>query len=193
MSKDEYDGKDTQRNEVRINALVDGELSEAEAQALQRDAARDQALAQAIVEAYRLQRNMEALGAQRAPASLRRRLKRIPREQSRRPGWAFPWAWPKFWPRWVSVPALAAVPLVAIAIVLMQPARHPEQPRQPTAAEVAQARQDVALAFEYLDRITYRTSEEIQQVVGGELRRNVKDVLSEHIPYTEQHRKEDAI
>lgn len=193
MSKDDYDEKDATRSEARINALLDGELSEEAAQALQRDAARDHALAQAIVEAYRLQRDMEALGSERAPASLRRRLKRIPREQAERPRWLGSRVGSGAWPRWVTLPALASVPLIVIAVALMQPARHPEQPRQPTAAEVAQARQDLALAFDYLDRVAFRTSEEIQQVVGGELRRNVKDVLSEHIPYTEQHRKEDAI
>ena len=65
-------------------------------------------------------------------------------------------------------------------------------PSQPSAAEVEQARQDLVVAFAYLDKVGSRTGNEIQNIVGGELRHGVKDKLSEHIPFTEQSRKEDT-
>ena len=123
---------------------------------------------------------MQGLGIEKAPASLRRRLKRIPREEKRpeRQSW-----WQT--PRWVMAPAMAAVALLAVGIVLMQPSR-------PTAEEIEQARHDVALAFAYLDRAGLRAGNEIHEVLGGELQRSVTQNISKHIPYTEQSRKEET-
>ena len=128
---------------------------------------------------------MEQLTVEKAPASLSRRLQRIPREKQRKESW---WSWltPGQFPRWAMAPAFAAIPLLVLAVVLMQP-------RQPSPADVEQARQDLAIAFAYLDKVGYRTGNEIQAVLGGELRHSVKDTLSEHIPFTEQSRKEGKI
>ena len=128
---------------------------------------------------------MEQLTVEKAPASLSRRLKRIPREERRKDNrWS--WLMPGQFPRWAMAPAFAAIPLLVLAVVLMQP-------RQPSPAEVAQARQDLAIAFAYLDKVGYRTGSEIQAALGGELRHSVKDTLSEHIPFTEQSHKEETI
>lgn len=127
---------------------------------------------------------MSQLTLEKAPARLTRRLKRIPREHGEK---ADRWSWlfPGSVPRWAAVPAFAAVPLLVVAVVLMQP-------KQPSPAEIEQARQDVAVAFAYLDKVGYRTGSQIQTVLGGELRSSVKDPLSEHIPFTEQSRKEET-
>ena len=128
---------------------------------------------------------MEQLTVEKAPTSLSRRLKRIPREERRQEN---RWSWliPGQFPRWAMAPAFAVVPLLVLAFVLMQP-------QQPSAADVEQARQDLAIAFAYLDKVGHRTGNEIQTVLGGELRRSVKDNLSEHMPFTEQSRKEETI
>lgn len=126
------------------------------------------------------------LDIEKAPGSLTQRLYRIPAEQGRKQR---RWRWPRIaspLPRWVMAPALAAVPLLVIGIMLMQPG-------QPSAAEVEQARQDLAIAFAYLDRVGVRTSAEIQTVLGEELRHSVKQPLSEHMPFTEPFRKEESI
>jgi len=127
---------------------------------------------------------LEQLTIEKAPASLSRRLKRIPREEGRKEN---PWSWlnPGQFPRWAMAPAFAAIPLIVLAVVLMQPP-------QPSAAEVEQARQDLAVAFAYLDKVGYRTGNQIQTVIGSELRHGVKDELSKHMPFTEQSRKEDT-
>ena len=128
---------------------------------------------------------MEQLTVEKAPTSLSRRLKRIPREER---GKENRWSWliPGQFPRWAMAPAFAVVPLLVLAFVLMQP-------QQPSAADVEQARQDLAIAFAYLDKVGYRTGNEIQTVLGGKLRHSVKDNLSEHMPFTEQSRKEETI
>ena len=127
---------------------------------------------------------MEQLSIEKAPASLTRRLKRIPREQGRQGGrWS--WLMPPQFPRWAMAPAFAAVPLLVVAVMLMQPS-------QPSAAEVEQARQDLVVAFAYMDKVCVRTGSEIQTILGAELRRGVKDTLSEHLPFTEQSLKEET-
>jgi hypothetical protein len=127
---------------------------------------------------------MEQLTIEKAPASLSRRLQRIPRDERRKDNrWS--WLMPGQFPRWAMAPAFAAVPLLVLAVVLMQP-------RQPSPADVEQARQDLAIAFAYIDKVGYRTGNEIQTVIGDELRHSVKDNLSKHIPFTEQSRKEET-
>ena len=72
-----------------------------------------------------------------------------------------------------------------IGLVLMQP-------QQPSQADVEQARQDLAVAFAYLDKAGLRTGDEIQSILGRELRQSVKEPLSRYMPYTEQFRKEET-
>jgi anti-sigma factor RsiW len=159
----EYDEK----WEQQINALLDGELGETDTEALKSAAGDDRELARAIVEAHRLQQAMEVIGIERAPASLRKRLNAIPRQQKSASGIGW------LQPRWAM--ALAAVPLVLISLSLMQP-------KAPSAAEIAKARQDLAIAFAYLDKAGQFTSREIESTVGhtmsdaiaGSVIRNIK-------------------
>ena len=137
--------------EVQINALLDGELGKTDTEELKAAAQDDRELARAIVEAYQLQQALDTLEVERAPASLRKRLRRIPREQRRAAGTAW------LQPRWAM--ALATVPLVLIAVSLMQP-------QTPTSDEIAQARRDMAIAFAYLDKAGVRTGREIETRVG---------------------------
>jgi hypothetical protein len=133
----------------------------------------------------RLESLLNRLEVEKAPDSLTRRLYRIPAEQGRKQS---RWNWLRFespLPRWVLAPALAAVPVLVLTFVLIQPG-------QPSAAEVEQARQDLAVAFAYLDQAGLRTGEEIQDVLGTELRHTVKGSLTEHLPFTEPFRKEES-
>lgn len=131
---------------------------------------------------------MEQLTIEKAPANLSARLNRIPEEESRKERLkADRWSWLKAgpFPRWAMVPAFAAVPLLAAVVILMQP-------RQPSPEEVELARQELAVAFAYLDKVGYRTGTEIKTVIGDELRHSVKDPLSEHMPFTKQSLKEET-
>jgi hypothetical protein len=136
-----------------------------------------------------LEAMLAELEIEKAPASLTSRLNRIPEQESRK-GTSRASEWFARWfgnpaPHWVMAPALAAVPLIVLAVVLMQD-------RGPSAAEVEQARQDLAVAFAYLDKAGVRTGNEIQDILGSELRHSVKEPLSEHMPFTEQFRKEET-
>jgi hypothetical protein len=136
----------------------------------------------------RIEAMMKGLTLEKAPASLSARLHRIPDEESRRvPARKSRWGWlnGRPAPRWALVPAMAAVPLLVIVVMLMQPS-------QPSQAEIEQARRDLAVAFTYLDKVGVLTGNEIQAVLGGELRHIVKEPLSEHMPFTEQSLKEKS-
>jgi anti-sigma factor RsiW len=160
--------------ESQVNALLDGELDEASAEALRQAASEDHELARAIIEACRLQRSMDSIGIERAPASLRRKLRAIPRNSRHR-------RQPR---RWVMTTAMASIPLLVIGMVLTQP-------QQPSRAEVERARQDLAVAFSYIDKVGVTTGDRIHRVLGAELHRDVTENISKHIPYTEQYRKEE--
>lgn len=157
--------KDYEDNwEREINALLDGELNGLDADELKAAAKDNTELASRIVDAYQLQQTIAGLPQDRAPASLTKRLLAIPAEQhagwpekhgeadkpAKRPAW--------LQPRWVM--ALAAVPLAIIAVNLMQP-------KEPSAAEIAQARHDLAIAFAYLDKAGRITRREIENQVGN--------------------------
>ena len=143
----EYDEK----REDLINALMDGELSATDAQLLKAEASDDRELARAIIEAYQLQQEMDAIDVERAPDSLRKRLRAVPRENRPAPVFSL------LQPRWAM--ALAAIPLMVIVVSLMQP-------DTPSASEVAKARQEMALAFAYLDKAGAITGREIESRVG---------------------------
>jgi len=161
--------------EDRINALLDGELSAAAAELLKTEASADQALARAIVEAYQLQQAMDSIRVERAPDSLRKRLRAIPREHRAAP--SFRW----LQPRWAM--ALAVIPLVIIAVSMMQPDR-------PSASEVAKARQELAIAFAYLDKAAAITSREIETTVGQTMADAVTDSVDRAIKTQSSDAKE---
>mgnify|MGYP001820095748 FL=1 len=143
----EYDEK----WEAQINALLDGELNQDDAESLKAEASDDRGLARAIIEAYQLQKAMDEIRVERAPASLRKKLRAIPRQQRTISAPAL------LQPRWIM--AAAVVPLVLVVASLMQP-------DTPSAEEIEQARQDLAIAFAYLDRAGQFTGREIESTIG---------------------------
>jgi len=155
----EYDEK----WEDQINALLDGELSSEDAELLKAEATDDRELARAIVEAYQLQQAMDKVQVERAPASLTKRLRAIPREQRPTPNFNLLkpfWAIAQAGLRPQLLALAAVVPLILITVSLMQP-------KTPSAQEIEQARQDLAVAFAYLDKAGQFTGREIESVVGN--------------------------
>jgi len=133
--------------EQKINALLDGELNKADAEDLKTAATDDRELARAIVGAHQLQQIMDGIQLERVPANLAKRLRVIPRKQRSKPAIRL------FQPRWAM--ALAAVPLAVIIYSLMQP-------EVPSDRDIAQARQELAIAFSYLDKAGVITGREIE-------------------------------
>jgi anti-sigma factor RsiW len=174
----EYDEK----WEQQINALLDGELSADDAELLKAEATDDRELARAIVEAYQLQQAMDALRVERAPASLTKKLRAIPRQHRSKP--VFSGLFNLAQPRWAA--ALAAIPLVVIAVSLMRP-------DTPSAAEVAQARQEMAIAFAYLDKAGVITGREIESTVGRTMANAVTDSVNRTIQSQSLNFKEKEV
>lgn len=135
----------------------------------------------------RLDSLFSQLGVEKAPRRLTQRLYRIPREEGHEAGWRRLLR-PAAVPRWVLAPALAAA-LLAVGVLLTLP-------RQPSEAEVLQARRELAVAFHYIDKAGVITGQEIQAVLGGKLREElrdpIKDNLSKHIPFTEPSLEEES-
>jgi anti-sigma factor RsiW len=167
----EYDEK----WEERINALLDGDLSPADAELLKTEATDDRELARAIVEAYQLQQAMDAIRVERAPRSLTKKLNAIPRKESGTPLFGF------LQPRWAA--ALAAIPLVLFSISLMQP-------ETPSKADIAKARQELAIAFAYLDKAGMITGREIESTVGDTMAEAVTDSVQRAIQSQNLYSKE---
>ncbi len=177
--------------ENRINALVDGELNEAQAAELKAEAEQDPALATAIIEAYQLRQLMNDLPVEPAPASLRRKLKAIPREQKALSrdagsGW-LAGLLPGGMPRWGAAMGLAAVPL-AVALVVTQLG-----PKHPTPAEIAQAEHDLVVAMAYLQKATRVTEREIENSIGQGFARPVTEETARALaaPF-ESEKEQDA-
>ena len=156
---------DRNHREEQINALLEGELDHDESEALKSAANRDQELASAIVEAYQLQRAMENVQLEKAPLSLRRRLKKIPQQD--RPLF--------FQPRWAM--AFAVVPLVIVSVLVLR-SMEPSDIQVPTSSTgfssaemvmIEQARADLAVAFAYIDQVGVSTSLLIEAEIGGEM------------------------
>lgn len=144
--------------ESQINALLEGKLDDEESEALKSAATADQELARSIVEAYQLQRAMEHVHVEKAPASLRRSLKKIPGQH--RPA--------IFQPRWVA--AFAVVPLVIVSVFLiksLEPEVAPTALPDSEMVKLEQARQDLAVAFAYIDLVSDKTSNRIETELGG--------------------------
>lgn len=175
-----------EHREAQINALLDGELDEQAAAELRRAAEADRALARAIVDAYSLRAMVDELDVERAPASLRRKLARIPKTESAGRG-----RWLGM-PRWIPVGAMAAVPLLVLAMVMMSqpPAVDPQQPEF-TEAEVLRARQDVLTALAYLDRASSRAGKAIERELAEELSDGVTDNVGKYMPFTHSSEQEE--
>lgn len=179
--------------EADVNALLDGELDAAATESLKSAAAMDNRLAQAIVEAWQLQQGMDQLQLDKAPLSLRRRLKRIPREQKAAAGQSIfrP-------PHWAIAGSLASAMLLVVAL-LLDPAAD-EAPDsdsmqsaiagQSDALRAEQTQRELEIAFFYLDKIGMRLGQEIQAVLKDEISAPVKDNISKYMPYTGQSQKE---
>ena len=86
-----------------------------------------------------LQAALAELPPERAPAQLRRALRKIPRQQRRRVRWG--WRW--FNPAWAF--ALLLVPLAVLVYLQNERLEQREQ-------EVAHARQDLILALKYIEK-----------------------------------------
>jgi len=182
-------------DESRINALLEGELTPEEAEALKAAAREDSRLAEAIVAAWQLQASLDELAIEKAPASLRQRLRSIPGEYGEaetRTGSGFDLGLAG-WALSLGVVAVAAVSIALVMgpdVTAPVPSSGSNQAAAKEQERVAEARRELAIAFHYIDKAGLRTSREIRSVLNEELAAPVKDNLSRHLPYMPQGSKE---
>jgi hypothetical protein len=167
--------------EDQVNALLDGELDDEGAGRLREAAGTDHRLSQAIIEAYQLQRALANIPTERAPDSLRRKLAAIPALEARRGAHqqkpAGSW-WQQSWqvPRWAA--AVVAIPLVVIAV---NQSTDWFGPKEPSAAEIAQAQQELAVALSYLGKVSRKAGLEIGDTVNNEMHKTVNENMMQAI------------
>lgn len=172
--------------EAAINALIDGDLDASGRAALKAAAADDPELAQAIVDAWRLQEGLDELRLERAPSRLTRRLLRIPKQQRRA---SVRW----FWPRRVAAGVFASAALAAFAMMMVsapeQPGRGPLDAAERVRAEAA--RRELRIAFHYLEKAGARAGLHVRGALHDAIAEPVTERLYENIPYTGQSREEE--
>lgn len=136
----------------RINALIDGELSEDESAQLLATAAREPELRRSLEHAQQLQQALLRMPAQRAPRSLRKKLRHIGQDGRT------PWSVFTPWWRWGALAAL--IPLIVMVNI-------DDTPPAPTAAEIEQGRRDLVIALGYLARAGQKTALEIDSSISS--------------------------
>ncbi len=162
--------------EKQINALLDGELNDEQAKRLRAAAENDAVLASAINEAIQLRQVISEMPSDRAPASLRKKLQSIPRQQQIDER-------PRFLQlRWGMVMATL---LVAVVITVSQTG-----PQEPTDVEIAQARQELNLALTYLAKASRRTRSDIASNLrhgfAGPVRNNTARVIADQFRFNKE-------
>jgi anti-sigma factor RsiW len=168
MSKDS--GTDNGEWEAQLDALLANELEPAAIRSLQARASGDETMTRALADASALRLAMAAMGTERAPARLRRKLRRIPRDQqSGHTNWYLRPAW------------IAGLALVPAVIVLIGP--WGGQPADTQA--IARGRQDLGIALAYLDRTTLRASRQLEATINHTINdpvtRNLVTVLDQQL------------
>ncbi len=162
--------------EEQINALLDGELTEEQAELLRETAAADPVLDRAITEAVELHKLMLEIPFEHAPGRLRRKLRQIPRQQSGNERSGF------LQLRWGM--AMATI-LIAVAITVTQLGS-----TEPTDVEIAQARQDFNLVLAYVARASRKTRYEIASNIGHGFARpvtkNTVRLISDQFRFNEE-------
>jgi anti-sigma factor RsiW len=156
--------------EQQLDALIDGELDKDQVATLMAAAAQEPELQRQLEQAQQLQRALQRLPAQRAPRSLRKKLRRIGREDSNERAASIPWL------RWGAIAAL--IPL----LLLLNPG---DRQQEPTAAEIEQGRRDLAIALTYLGRAGQKAALEIDGSINrgvvGSIRKNTLQALRHQI------------
>lgn len=162
--------------EAQIDALLDDELSDAEISALEHAAAEDPVLAQALIDARQLQQLLGGMPRVPAPRRLRRRLLAIAG-----PSWglsSMQWLW------------LRRAAIIACLPLLVMVARLGDSD-QPSAAEISQGRQDLALALSYLDRASRKTNLHISSTINSAMvepvTQNTVKTLGEQFVLTQEY------
>jgi hypothetical protein len=144
--------------ELRIEALVDGELEAAEKASLDEHLENCPACATQFHLALGIRRELRALPELDTPPHvLEAALKHSRRRESRRGSWARFWQAPR--PAWLALGAATAAALLSILIL----APEPETTEPEITAEVERATEEARLALAYIDKLTHRAARDLRE------------------------------
>jgi len=149
--------------DAQINALIDGDLDENQTAALMAAAAQKPELLRDLEQAQQLQQLQQALyrmPAQRAPRSLRDKLRRIGQEHSSR------WSPSMAWWRWGAI--AAAIPVLLVMNIN-------DEQLAPSAMEIEQGRRDLAVALAYLEKAGQQAALEIDSSINSRVAGSIRD------------------
>ena len=165
--------------EEQINALLDGELDATALAELEKAADADPAIARALLEARELQSMLGSMPRMAAPRRLRARLLAIasPSLTDRLTGRLTRRAW---------LGACGALAGLAFAALVMLPVLTD----RPSATEIEQGRQDLALALAYLERSRQLTRREINTQLADGLLDPITRNAAQAISLEPIHREE---
>jgi len=164
--------------EQLLDAFIDGDLEPDQRQVLLARASEDPALGASLANAMELQQALSGLPKLQAPASLTRKLQQIPQPLSH---WADNWLRR---PRWAYA-AILVLSLMGGREIYQQ---HQQQLAQ--QAELAQARQDLALALAYLNKVNRNANTQIQLTVNEATAKPVARVTTKTLQNQLQPRQE---
>ena len=139
----------------RIEAFIDGELPDNEARMFAARLAGDRQLQQSVEAGLALQSALGAMPLQKCPNSVSRKV-----FAETGAGWRLNHNW-----TWAAA-ATAAVFAIALNLAVLSP--QPVTPAQPSAAELAQAREDLAVAMAYLGRASNVAGREVSRQILSE-------------------------
>jgi len=134
--------------EQRVEAFIDGELPDNEARLFAARLKIDKPLRQSVEMAITLQGALHALPQQKCPLSVTQGVMAATGASPSR-WWRLDWGWPAL--------ATAAVLVMALSLPLLKT----NEPQQPSAAELAQARRDLAIAMAYLEHASSIASHQV--------------------------------
>ncbi|MEH6580797.1 MAG: hypothetical protein V7754_02600 [Halioglobus sp.] len=163
--------------ELLLDAFIDGDLEPVQRQALLATAAEDPTLGAELAVAVELQQALAGLPEHQVPASLNRKLQKIAQPESH---WAGHWL---LRPRWAFA-AMLVFSLIGGREIYQQ---HQQVTQQ---AELAQARQDLALVLAYLDKVNRSVNAQIQMTVNEATAKPVVRVTTKTLQSQLQPRKD---
>lgn len=138
--------------EKSLQALLQGKLSDTDAQSVRSELEAEEQRAKVFMETYLQQNSLERSGIEKAPESLRRRIRAIPVQYERSGR---------------SLLHLGAIATVVLSIIVGLLVYHGPAPDEPTPEEIDQARRELIIAFNYLEDIGQQTSNYMSREIGG--------------------------
>lgn len=156
-----HDATTCEELELRIEALVDGELEAAETASLEEHFEECPTCAKQYRLAFDIQQELRGLPELDTPAHVLEAALNRSRQEAKRRRWSWSSIWQTPRPAWIALGAATAA--VLLAVLVLVPTQDPSVPER--SAEVERATEEARLALAYLDKLTHRTARDLRDDV----------------------------